>query len=157
MWVAIIGSRTRHLFEKDEILRHIPVGCSGIISGGAAGVDALAEIVAAEQGISFRKILPDYSHYGRTAPLVRNAIIVEKADLVLAFWDFHSRGTANTIAACIEKQVPVKIIGPDKMVDKKMWIKKYCKFDFLLKQYFEWNIRIGIVFAVLRRKMQRAA
>ena len=118
MRVAIIGSRNCENLRGEEIRRHIPPGCTLIISGGAVGIDRLAEQAAAEQGIPFQKILPDYEAYGRNAPLVRNELIVERAELVLAFWDYKSRGTAFTIAACIERQVPVEIIGLDIVNEK---------------------------------------
>lgn len=53
---------------------------------------------------------PDYQRYGRRAPLVRNEQIVEYADQVLAFWDGESHGTGRTIALCIEKNRPVRVI-----------------------------------------------
>jgi len=59
------------------------------------------------------EVSPDYRKYGKTAPLVRNAAIVSMADQVLAVWDFSSRGTAHVIAQCIERGVPVRVIGPD--------------------------------------------
>lgn len=112
--VAIVGGRNCANTEKSRIIAKIPQGCTRIISGGARGIDTLVEEIARERGIPFVKILPDYEKYGRNAPLVRNKLIVKEADLVLAFWDFSSRGTASTIAACIEMGVPVEIVGLEK-------------------------------------------
>lgn len=47
---------------------------------------------------------------GRFAPLVRNSEIVGYADLVLAFWDGRSRGTADTLRKCVETGTPFRII-----------------------------------------------
>ena len=33
-----------------------------------------------------------------------------EADLVLAFWDMSSHGTAHTITECIRRRIPVKVI-----------------------------------------------
>ena len=110
--LAIIGSRTLPDFDKDTILRYIPPETTAIISGGARGIDALAKRIARELALDFLEIRPDYARYGKTAPLSRNAAIVSMADQVLAVWDFTSRGTAHVIAQCIERGVPVRVIGP---------------------------------------------
>lgn len=111
MRVAIIGSRNCKNLALEQIICHIPQQCTQIISGGAAGVDTLAEQAAALRGISFYKILPDYGKYGKKAPLLRNTQMAESADRVVAFWDFESRGTAHMIVECIRLHVPVEIIG----------------------------------------------
>jgi hypothetical protein len=87
----------------------LPKDCTAIISGGAQGIDSYAEKLAAQLNIAFEKYEPDYGAYGKKAPLIRNVEIVNRADKVLAFWDFHSRGTAHTIALCIKHRVPVRI------------------------------------------------
>ena len=108
--VAVIGSREAAGFDIERIGKFLPVNCTQIISGGAVGVDSAAEYYAKKNGIAFRKILPDYERHGRHAPLIRDTQIVEESELVLAFWDFHSRGTSFTIGECIRLGVPVRII-----------------------------------------------
>ena len=44
--------------------------------------------------------LPEYSRYGRGAPLKRNPQIIEYADVVIAFWDGKSKGTKYVIDNC---------------------------------------------------------
>lgn len=56
-----------------------------------------------------QEFLPEYGKYGRAAPLKRNLQIIEYADLVLAFWDGESRGTAYVIRKCREMNVPCKV------------------------------------------------
>ena len=52
-------------------------------------------------GIPLTEILPDYKKYpGRVAPLKRNIEIIERSDLVLAFWDGESHGTKFVIDNC---------------------------------------------------------
>jgi len=113
MRVAIIGSRNCEHFQIKYIFRYLPDRCTAIISGGARGIDSFAKQAAAQRGIPFLCIPPDYRAYGRGAPLMRNRMIVKQADYVLAFWDFRSRGTAHAIAQCIARGVPVRIIGLD--------------------------------------------
>lgn len=108
--VGIIGSRDCKNLTVEAIAAYLPESCTEIVSGGALGVDALAERLAAEKQLPLRKFLPDYQAYGKRAPLIRNLKIVENCDHLLAFWDCYSRGTAHTINACIEQRVPMRII-----------------------------------------------
>ncbi len=94
MKLAIIGSRS---IEDADLSPHIPVRPSLIISGGAKGVDALAERYARMHKIALRVFLPDYKAYGKYAPLVRNRKIAEECDEVLAVWDGQPRGAKYTI------------------------------------------------------------
>lgn len=80
-----------------DIAAHLPSRPSEIISGGAVGVDTLAAEYAQANGISLTIIKPDYEHYGRRAPHVRNREMVMRADWVLAFWDGKSKGTESSI------------------------------------------------------------
>lgn len=97
MKVAIIGSRNACV---DDFSAYLPIGCTEIVSGGARGIDACAAAFARKHGMKLTEFLPEYSMYGRGAPIVRNRKIVEYADAVLAFWDGHSRGTKSVIDYC---------------------------------------------------------
>ena len=106
MKIAIVGSRK---LTVRNIGDYITV-CDEIISGGAVGVDACAAAYAREKGIGLVEILPDYSRYGRAAPIVRNKEIVDRADAVLAFWDGKSKGTASVIQYAKKKGKPCEVI-----------------------------------------------
>ena len=65
-----------------------------VVSGGAAGVDALAAAWARAHGVPLTELRPDYAAHGPTAAThVRNAEIVRRAALVLVVWDGKSKGT----------------------------------------------------------------
>ena len=112
MRIAIIGSRTftdKRLF-KSVLEEYNP---TKIISGGAKGADSLASKWASEHSIPLTEFLPDYKRYGRAAPIRRNDLIVDAADLVIAFWDGKSRGTKYTIdyARKLVKEVRIVELG----------------------------------------------
>lgn len=110
MRLAIIGSRQCRGLTLQQVLEQIPPDCSEIISGGAAGVDQLAREAAQSLGLPFREILPDYPAFGKLAPIIRNDAIVQSADMVLAFWDYHSKGTRDALLKGLKRDKPVKII-----------------------------------------------
>lgn len=110
MKVAIVGSRTLTVSNLNE---YIPENTTEIVSGGAKGVDFCARQYAIENNLKLTEFLPDYKKYGRYAPLKRNIQIINYADIVLAFWDGESRGTAFVIDNCRKLGVPVKVYMVD--------------------------------------------
>ena len=110
MKVAVVGSRNLGDSCYGVVERYVPVGCSEIISGGAAGVDMLAERYAQENNLMLTVMRPDYKTFDRTAPLVRNGEIVRRADYVLILWDGVSRGTLNVIMTCMKTNKPHKLL-----------------------------------------------
>lgn len=100
MKVAIIGSRTLNVENLGD---YLPESITEIVTGGAKGIDFCAEKYAKENGLRLVEFLPEYEKYRRNAPLVRNKLIIEYADEVVAFWDGKSRGTKSVIDTC-EKQ-----------------------------------------------------
>lgn len=107
MKVAVIGSRG---LKVEKLERFLPEETAEIISGGAKGIDTCAREYALANGLKLTEFLPDYSRYGRAAPLKRNITIIENADLVLAFWDGISHGTKYVIEQCKKRSIAVKVI-----------------------------------------------
>ena len=84
-----------------------------IVSGGAKGVDSLAEEWATEQGITLKIFKPIYDESmwpSKLAPLHRNAQMAEYGDALLALWDGMSGGTANMIANMCLLNKPVFVV-----------------------------------------------
>ena len=106
MKVAVIGSRGLLIENLGD---YLPEETTEIISGGARGVDACAREYALRNGLKLTEYLPEYSRYGRGAPLKRDITIIINADLVLAFWDGRSRGTKYVIDSCKRKGISIKI------------------------------------------------
>ena len=106
MKIAIIGSRNITSLDLSE---YVPENVTEIVSGGAKGVDTLAKEYALKQKLKLTEFLPEYSKYGKAAPLKRNITIIEHADLVLAFWDGKSKGTKFVIDECAKRSIPVEV------------------------------------------------
>lgn len=109
MLIAIIGSRGLIV----DISKYIPRGVTKIVSGGAKGIDTLAEEYADKNNISMQIIKPEYVKHKKAAPLKRNEIIVNVSDLIIVIWDGESRGTKYVIdyAKKVGKPVEVYIVS----------------------------------------------
>ena len=106
MRIAVIGSRSLAVSNLGE---YLPDGVTEIVSGGARGVDSSAREYARAHQLKLTEFLPEYERYGRAAPIKRNVTIIENADMVLAFWDGESRGTAFVISECKKRGIPCKV------------------------------------------------
>ena len=80
------------LLEDFDLTGYVPAETELIISGGAGGVDAIAEKYADVHRISKLILRPQYELYGRGAPIRRNEMMVDIADLVIVRWDGAARG-----------------------------------------------------------------
>ena len=106
MKIAIIGSRS---ISEIDLKQHISK-CTEIVSGGAKGVDLCASEYARQNNIKLTEFLPEYSRYGKAAPIIRNKKIVDYADEVIAFWDGKSKGTLSVIRYAEKSAKPCKIV-----------------------------------------------
>lgn len=107
MKLLVIGSRKITDFD---ITPYITNDVDTIISGGAAGIDTLAEIYADNHRISKYIIRPRYDLYGRAAPIKRNESMVEIADEVLIIRDGKSKGTQHTIKYSKKLMKPTTVV-----------------------------------------------
>lgn len=100
MKIAIVGSRSfsdysalsQYIKETIDITE-----VEAVVSGGANGADSLAERFAKDEGKQLLIFHPQWKKYGKQAGMLRNTQIVDKADIVFAFWDGVSRGTKDSI------------------------------------------------------------
>ncbi len=94
MKLLIIGSRS---ITDIDISTYVPPNVDTVISGGASGIDSLAEQYADIHRLSKYIVRPRYDIYGRAAPIKRNEQMVDMADAALVVWDGQSKGTHRTI------------------------------------------------------------
>lgn len=113
--IGIVGSRE---FANYDQLRDTVAGIiepdDDIVSGGAISshkcplcgsplksrsADFLAQRFAKEFGHDIHIYYPKYQQHGKPAPFVRNKVIVQNSDIILAFYQkgrFQEGGTSNT-------------------------------------------------------------
>jgi hypothetical protein len=108
--VAVVGSRVGVPKEKVfEILDKMKDEIGTIVSGGAAGVDTFAEEWAVKNSIVITHHKPDYSSYGRAAPLLRNWYIAADCDMMIAFPGPTAPGTRHAIGCAKKIGKPVTV------------------------------------------------
>ena len=101
--------------ELDEIARLFP-GATWI-HGGAPGFDTQVDEYAKAHGMPYEKLRPDYKRYDpKVAPLRRNDVIVERANVLVACYDGRNRGgTYYTVAKAKEKGIRVLFVTVNPM------------------------------------------
>ena len=109
--LAIIGSRG---FDNEYIMFEALFDYMGkismVISGGAKGADTLGEQWAKHAKIPTKIFYPDWDKHGKGAGFIRNQLIIDECDAVMAFWDGESKGTKHSIDLAEKQDKPVKII-----------------------------------------------
>ena len=107
MKLLIAGSRNITEFNLSP---YIPKDTDLIISGGAKGIDEIAELYADKHRISKLIVRPKYTLYSKAAPLKRNEEMINLADKILIVWDGKSKGTEYTINYAKKMNKDVNII-----------------------------------------------
>ena len=107
MKLLVVGSRS---IKEFDLSPYIPSDVDTVISGGADGMDRLAEQYADLHRLSKYVLRPQYKLYGRAAPLKRNEQMVEMADEVLVIWDGDSRGAKYTLEYAKKTGKPITLV-----------------------------------------------
>jgi hypothetical protein len=131
--LAVVGTRTftdkkRLYFELDEFrkIRKVTEIVSGIDKEDekTKGADSFARDYAKEKGIPYKGFSADwkdmsppvlkktglYGDYNALAGPNRNTKIADYADEGLAFWDYESTGTHDTIKKFNDRKKKIKIV-----------------------------------------------
>jgi hypothetical protein len=121
MKVIIAGSRTITNYKKvKEIIlkgiRELLIPYSfrehfnlEIVSGGAKGVDFLAERFAKEEKFKFVLFPANWGYYAKQAGYLRNIEMANYADALIAVWDGKSKGTKHMIDIAKKKGLKVYV------------------------------------------------
>lgn len=111
MKVIVAGSRT--ITDREFVERAIDdseFDITEIVTGGASGVESLAQVVAVDNNMARSIFIPDWKKYGKSAGPIRNKKMANYADALIAVWDKKSRGTKNMIETMQNLKKPVEII-----------------------------------------------
>jgi YspA, cpYpsA-related SLOG family len=111
--VLVCGSRSWRdegpIRRRLEALQRQHGGRLTVVQGGAAGVDRLAEAVAVSLDIAVERYPADWARWGAAAGPMRNrAMLATGIDLVIAWWDGRSPGTAHMMSVAEAARVPVE-------------------------------------------------
>lgn len=112
--LGIAGSRDYPLLDLvADYVSMLPTNIR-VVSGGARGVDKVAEDAAWEAGLPEPLIiLPEYHKYDpKVAPRMRNYTIVKQSYRVTMFWNMVSPGTLHTLSLCRFWFRPYILFGP---------------------------------------------
>jgi len=94
MKILVCGSRNITDFQTVfEAISDSQFDVTEIISGGAKGIDSLAEKYAEQTATLIQVFKSDWNKFGKRAGLIRNTQMVDACDAVIAVWDGKSKGT----------------------------------------------------------------
>ena len=93
--VCINGSRSIKAIDLDRFINPDHIGA--VVTGGAAGVDTIAEHWAKKHRKEWICYLPQWDIYGKRAGMIRNQEMVDFCDILISFWDGKSTGTLQAI------------------------------------------------------------
>ncbi|MCK9543719.1 MAG: DUF2493 domain-containing protein [Novosphingobium sp.] len=119
MNIAVIGSREfkdkNFVFQTlsgffDNQLSYGNISSDYVlVSGGAKGVDSWGEEFWKKHSGECIIFKPEWDKYGKSAGFIRNKLIIEKSNRIIAFWNGISKGTKHSIDLAISMDKPVDI------------------------------------------------
>ncbi len=99
--LGIVGGRDYTNYDKFKEIVDAYINEIGrpniIVSGGAKGVDTMAEKYSLEYNIPIAIFSPEWDKYGKKAGIIRNTDIVKNSTHILALPTEQSKGTYDTI------------------------------------------------------------
>lgn len=119
MKVIVAGSRrgiyAQYVYDKlDEILGNLAKRDQLVIlSGTARGVDRMGEGWAQDKGVQVERHPAQWDLHGRRAGYIRNDLMAQEADALVAIWDGQSRGTKHMIDIARHYGLQVRIVRAD--------------------------------------------
>src|SRR3990167_4869356 len=98
MKLVIAGSRTINdysSFDIHQICCSLPKYPDVVLCGMAKGADMMGWQFAHDYMIDCEEYPALWNPHGKQAGMIRNRIMAQRGDALLAFWDGSSRGTAD--------------------------------------------------------------
>lgn len=108
----IAGSRSFNDFATmQEMMETVPWTISAVLNGTAPGADTMgAKWAKHNQSISVINYPAPWEEFGRRAGMMRNIVMADNADALVAIWDGRSRGTAQMIEEATKRNLVVQVI-----------------------------------------------
>ena len=121
MTMVFLALQEAYMLDREEM---------AVVSGGATGVDEMAEAWAKEMNLPMFVIKPDWKRWGKAAGPIRNSKIVELADTLVAFSTPNTTGTMDTLKKARKKGIPVFQIelSPDGELDEEIFQERWDEF-----------------------------
>ena len=114
MKLIIAGSHTftdyQHLCQVLAPDRH---RITQVITGGARGADQLGYRWAWKHAVKHQLFRAEWERFGKTAGVRRNHQMAQAGDVLVAFWDHKSPGTAHMIQCMHALGKPVVVVSID--------------------------------------------
>lgn len=110
MKVIIAGSRT----VKDgnlvaEAIKESKFKISTVLCGGARGADMLGKSWAEGKNIPVDDYPANWTKYGNAAGILRNIVMANNAEALIAIWDGKSSGTRHMIDEAKKRNLKVYV------------------------------------------------
>jgi hypothetical protein len=114
MKLIVAGSRTftdyQHLCQ---VLAPDRYRITQVLTGGARGAELLAYRWAWKHAVKHQLFRADWERCGKSAGVRRNFQMAQAGDVLLAFWDDQSPGTAHLVQCMRQLGKPVVVIRTD--------------------------------------------
>ena len=114
MKVIIAGGREINDYELVlKAVLNAGFDITAVVSGGARGVDSLGEKFAEEVGLELFRFPAEWDKYRNAAGPIRNRVMGDFADALIAIWDGKSTGTKDMINYATKKGLKVYVERTD--------------------------------------------
>lgn len=110
--IIIAGGRDYSDYKRLETIMDNIIGDRTdveIVTGMASGADFYGLVYANRKGLPVAKFPANWDKYGKSAGFRRNSEMGQYADVLVAFWDYNSRGTKHMIDLMKAFKKPMKI------------------------------------------------
>lgn len=97
--------------KLDSLLRSKNPEDVVIVCGKAAGADSLGECYARERGYRVWEFPAEWDRFGKRAGYLRNSLMADHADALVAFHDGVSRGTQHMIELAKEQGLAIRVVN----------------------------------------------
>lgn len=124
MKIIVAGGRNFNNYDvMDKVLSNY-IGSSNdiIVSGDAAGADTLGARWGQFNHLVVKHFPADWDYYGHAAGYIRNIEMAEYADMLIAFWDGKSKGTAHMIKTAQRNGLPYYVFNYNGEEIERGWI-----------------------------------